>query len=895
MNDLSALHEKDVADRDVLTSELQAKIDELTQFQANIDEEKSRIATEIEQKYLDKLSEMEVLLKAKEEEHKRNVVVDDELESEKRRVESLHDECEVLKCRLAEQSEVSTEAVDEQNRKTEYAMKENAHLSSSLDMVKKKVTELEVEVCSLSDTIKNLQSNISSKDDELVEINLKLEESVNTNKNSQEYCSSLENRLSTCLEELSQVVADREQLQSRFEDLKNKSVVEAEEAAAQLAATAQKVEELSSQISEQGTNAKASTCLNCEALQLSVETCTEKLVAAEGTVSKYKQMVKAKMKEINTLSESIKKAESNIRSLEEVNSVLEQQIRELTASLSDVERDVTTHEQIRANEHVELKETLSQYQSDLTSSRAIVSEREQELIEWKDKCTSLETCNATLIAQVAEKDKLIHQNNEEALRVVKDGTSESDRKVQELLERHSESSAQYELTISELKEEIDGEKKQVQNLKNAMAVVNENFTTKFEKERADTLAEQQVLNAKIKRLKALLAKSGASGKEKDAEIAQLRKRESESIEEQWSAFRVLMRVEDCKNSSGLPRFSAGDEQACDVWCLLVREVENPVDIETSVVRKRCSSKWVLESQMSTYMQDNKQNLVGEIPAQTIQQEHVEIIRKIEEGHLENINDLKAEISTVTQNFQAYKAKAHTALKRLGKDEHDERLKQRQAEDAEISQLRDEITSLQNEYEVLSLTAKESSERNSILQASVDELTKALSEAEDRVEVSVRKTEDVENNLSRAHESRTALENVVSGLKVEVEDLQEQVEALTNQLEAEKLETFNNISQDVNLASLPGGSGTSAILARTRTLNNQSSFSSDHQRNNSAIRTKSEADGGIIRSVDSMSSKDIDDDGGHSSIGPNGNSTLDGLRDNVSMKTTSNLMAVNEVS
>jgi hypothetical protein len=45
----------------------------------------------------------------------------------------------------------------------------------------------------------------------------------------------------------------------------------------------------------------------------------------------------------------------------------------------------------------------------------------------------------------------------------------------------------------------------------------------------------------------------------------------------------------------------------------------------------------------------------------------------------------------------------------------------------------------------------------------------------------------------------------------------------------------------------------------------------------------------------MSSKDIDDDGGHSSIGPNGNSTLDGLRDNVSMNTTSNLMAVNEVS
>ena len=166
----------------------------------------------------------------------------------------------------------------------------------------------------------------------------------------------------------------------------------------------------------------------------------------------------------------------------------------------------------------------------------------------------------------------------------------------------------------------------------------------------------KALNAKIKRLKALLTKSGTISKEKDVEIAQLRRKEEEaaSLDDKWTAFRVLMRVEDVQNSSGLPRYVTAQDQAYDIWCLVVNESNGTSSGKEGTAIKTCQSKWILESQMSTYMQAEELSLMGEVPESTLQQEQSQELKEVEEGHRAHVSTLRAEIATVTQNFQAYK-------------------------------------------------------------------------------------------------------------------------------------------------------------------------------------------------------------------------------------------------
>lgn len=208
-------------------------------------------------------------------------------------------------------------------------------------------------------------------------------------------------------------------------------------------------------------------------------------------------------------------------------------------------------------------------------------------------------------------------------------------------------------------------------------------------------------------------------------------------------------------------------------------------------------------------------------------------------------------------------------------------------------MKDEIISLCSEIESLNDAAKHHDGEMCSLVKRIEELTCAVSAAEEKLLASARATEDAESDLARANTSRSALEKVVAKLKEDQSDLQLQVEALNNELAAEKFDHFNNTSQDANLSSLPGAAGQSTSTGRAR---NNSSQGSQGKKQLGGERDRAE----------SLISVDLQEEGG--GLLPHTSQSRDGESDYSATAATtsnhsfsnagqnrSNLMAVNEVS
>jgi hypothetical protein len=204
-------------------------------------------------------------------------------------------------------------------------------------------------------------------------------------------------------------------------------------------------------------------------------------------------------------------------------------------------------------------------------------------------------------------------------------------------------------------------------------------------------------------------------------------------------------------------------------------------------------------------------------------------------------------------------------------------------------LKDEVSAFCDQIDVLTEAEVGSRETITSLKATVVQLTEALSAAEVNLLVSSRAVEDTESDLARAHESRSSMEKLVEELKLDQHELQLQVEALTNQLAAEKLETYSNISHDANLAALPGASAPSSMLSRTRSMNNQAPR--DHVGDHADFRDR----------ADSMISVDLQDtsetrQGSHSRDDEvSSQSRSFGHLTDKGAVHTSNLMVLNEVT
>jgi chromosome segregation ATPase len=648
--------EQIISSKETLLQELQRDFDEASKSieQMRADEADKNISVQEQQQRADEVEELRVLLGESELKLSESAKCKDALKKEVEQSVQLRTDCSRLQTQLEEISDRLHLSEKENMASIANLSQQLEEALSNSETSEFKKAELEKQLNEHSDVIDVLRSSLQAKETEVKDLILQMEEVSKVQDIAA--MSDLEGKLSDATDTLSRVEADNAQLQSSLDAMHATAQANEEAATAKNAAHEQQLDDLSSQLTALTGAAAAdqapAECFECRNLTEEVEAKRQELVKAETTVTKYKHMVKSKMKEINDLTDATKQAKVKITTLTTDNSVLEQQVSELDSSIRRVEEGARDQRAKHVQELTDLKESVSLFEKELATSTATILRTTADLEDCKKQCIDYEISVQKLKQDVEEREQDIQLCKDMSLNATQQGTSENERKIQDLIRGNSESTAQLELIISELREELEGEKKEVQNLKEAMKVVNENFSAKFDKERSDTVAEQQALNSKIKRLKTLLTKSGSINKEKDAEIALLKKKEAVHLEDKWTSFSVLLRVEDTQNSSGLPRYATTQGQACDIWCLIVNESASVKSEETS--SRNCQSKWILESQMSNYMQVNELTLVGSVPDNTLQQDHSVQVKEIEDGHLMDVNNLRTEIDTVTQNFQAYK-------------------------------------------------------------------------------------------------------------------------------------------------------------------------------------------------------------------------------------------------
>ena len=223
------------------------------------------------------------------------------------------------------------------------------------------------------------------------------------------------------------------------------------------------------------------------------------------------------------------------------------------------------------------------------------------------------------------------------------------------------------------------------------------------------------------------------------------------------------------------------------------------------------------------------------------------------------------------------------------------------EEEEIAKLNNEISSLSNQIDILFESERAHLETISTLEKTIVELSENVSKAEENLLVCMRAKSDVEFNLSRANDSICALENTVEEHRKECHDLRLQVEALTNQLAADRMETYREDSPDINLSSLSMHTGSSGILAKTKAFSNPNSHKSNFQQKRAGVVSPT-SDNYDRDRTGSMISIDLEDDVksvAESGMCPSGEkvkavslSKADLTSEDV--KGHSNLMAVNEV-
>lgn len=270
----------------------------------------------------------------------------------------------------------------------------------------------------------------------------------------------------------------------------------------------------------------------------------------------------------------------------------------------------------------------------------------------------------------------------------------------------------------------------------------------------DSKAQVTVLMDKVKRLKALLAKSRDLALEKDAQKQKLV-------------------TSDFADTGLLKRFSVQcrvivhntQTEQDDIWCILCPvfpfEPTGPSPNATE------SYHWAKECEVRKWLLNGKSELIGEWPA--ILQHHYEQREKtLIAGHEESKQVLHSEIADINKKFQIYKTKAQAALKRLGKDEHSERQRVYAEEEAQISELHDRIKHLERIRADCGLREADLEGIIASLRDDIVSLKSTVSELEFRGAIDKASIDDLRAELQRSVIAKNNSEDMRKKMEVELE-------------------------------------------------------------------------------------------------------------------------------
>ena len=138
--------------------------------------------------------------------------------------------------------------------------------------------------------------------------------------------------------------------------------------------------------------------------------------------------------------------------------------------------------------------------------------------------------------------------------------------------------------------------------------------------------------------------------------------------------------------------------------------------------------------------------------------------------LENERDeVAAKLEDVSAQFQAYKVRAQTALKRIGTEDRNEKLRAQEAENAEIERLRSIIQDMkEKEAEIaLILSGKD----------------RDILAREDTIDTLHKKIDSLENAIQDGEQALKVAERKVNMLQKEIESLHEDSRVMKEQYEA----------------------------------------------------------------------------------------------------------------
>jgi len=423
-------------------------------------------------------------------------------------------------------------------------------------------------------------------------------------------------------------------------------------------------------------------------------------------------------KMINDLEEKCKIYEADVTQARERATELESDLSEATAALSDLTEELDS-----------LRSSLTSKEEELSTAKESVVSIQASFDQFKRDFEVDSRCT------VAE-----HETLENNLAVARKQVVDMEAKIKAL-----------ETEIVELTGRGDAATQQQ----------IEAMEDRLQREKEDSKAQIGVLTEKVKRLKVLLAKSRDMAQEKEQEMLSI----GSAAAAPWKTFRIICRVE--ASSTG-GNDSDGDMK-CMLWCLLYRNCT--AGKSGSKSGGMPSYRWVEETVVRQWEEEKSCQAVTHWP-DTIQEEH----RKREERQRTEADAqciaLKKEIDDISQKFQSYKAKAQTALKRLGRDEHSERQRLRNEEETQLKELHDRISYLENcihEGEQREMTLESS---KSIVDQANRELKQQVETLQANLQSQQSRLEDYESELLRSNEVKKNAEMSRQKLEEEITQLRE---------------------------------------------------------------------------------------------------------------------------
>ena len=354
--------------------------------------------------------------------------------------------------------------------------------------------------------------------------------------------------------------------------------------------------------------------------------------------------------------------------------------------------------------------------------------------------------------------------------------------------------------------------------------LNQNVETlkqQLTENKSESETKMESLNDRIKKLKGLLSKVNSLAQEKEVKLNQL-----QSHHDPAKRFSIVVRLSSRSYSDIDDR-----HEMTTHWCLIYEhsvsshEATDATVMIVDTTNASAQYRWVEERMVHKWMSEGS-ILIGEWP-QSIQDKHNHDLHTMR-SRLENERDkLVAQNTEVTNQFQAYKIRAQTALKRIGTEDRQEKLKVIEQESVEIERLKNIIHGYKDKEDELMM---EVGKKDGMIVEKNEEIGRLLSQ----IEVLDNTILDNEQKLQIMERKITLQQKEIDSLHDENRSLEEQYEAAEKnhreRLRAvQKQRNTNNdfmMIDDDNTKSYQSNNGYNI----SNNNNNNSSSSSSHSNN-----------------------------------------------------------------